>query len=173
MNENELCSNDPLKDMDIRPTCAGTEGGRFGEEARQDADGNPKPHWGLDLGGSDAEVGTEISAVEGGTVWSTGFSDDFGDYVIVTSGNKYYLYAHLSEVTVEGSDPVDVGNKIGEMGKSGNAEEAECNQVHLHLEVRKDEETWPTDDESKKDPEEYIGTEFSSDGEPVSDECPK
>jgi hypothetical protein len=58
------------------------------------------------------------------------------------------------------------------MGKSGNAEDADCNPVHLHLEVRVDEEDWPRDDNSKrKDPENYIGTGFSDDGQPVSDEC--
>jgi hypothetical protein len=32
VEENRLCSKDPLKDMDIRATCAGIEGGRYGED---------------------------------------------------------------------------------------------------------------------------------------------
>jgi murein DD-endopeptidase MepM/ murein hydrolase activator NlpD len=173
VNETKRCDGDPLKDMDIRPTCAGIEGGRYGEEARTDAEGDPVSHWGLDLGGSDAEIGTEISAIEGGTVRSsTNYSDDFGNYVIVSNGNTWYLYAHLSKVTVEAGSSIDGGDKIGEMGKSGNAGDADCNPVHLHLEVRKNEGSWPTDAEStSRDPEKYIGTEFSSGGEPVSDEC--
>jgi murein DD-endopeptidase MepM/ murein hydrolase activator NlpD len=172
VNDDEVCSNDPLKDMEIRPTCAGIEGGRYGEEARTNAQGEDVPHWGLDLGGSDAEIGTEITPVEGGNVYSVSNSPDFGDYVIIRDGNAWYLYAHLSEVTVEGGDSVGDSTKIGEMGKSGNADDADCNSVHLHLEVRKKEGSWPTDAEStSRDPEEYIGTEYSSDGEPVSDEC--
>lgn len=178
VNENEVCSNDPLKDMEIRPTCAGIEGGRYGEEARTNAQGDPVPHWGLDLGGSDAEVGTEVSAIEGGTVVSSdAYSTDFGKYVIIRNGNDenedaWYLYAHLSKVAVEEGSSIDEEKKIGEMGKSGNAEEADCNSVHLHLEVRKGEGSWPTDAESKsRDPEKYVGTEFSSSGQPVSDEC--
>lgn len=73
---------------------------------------------------------------------------------------------------LKGGDSVGDSTKIGEMGKSGNADDADCNSVHLHLEVRKKEGSWPTDAEStSRDPEEYIGTEYSSDGEPVSDEC--
>lgn len=175
VNENKVCPSDPLADMDIRPTCAGIEGGRFGEEARQHPDGSEKPHWGLDLGGSDAEIGTEVNAVEGGSViriadGENADDDGWGNFIIVDTGGTFYLYAHLSEITAERGS-IDEGDKIGEMGESGNAEDAECNSVHLHLEVRKGE-SWPSDDKSKrKDPEEYIGTEFSSDGEPVSDEC--
>jgi hypothetical protein len=173
VSEKKRCPSDPLKDMDIRATCAGIEGGRFGEEARQYPDGTPKPHWGLDLGGRNAEIGTEITPVEGGTVVAAdAHSPDFGNYVIIRNNDTWYLYAHLSKVTVEGFESVDPDDKIGEMGKSGNAAEADCNPVHLHLEVRKDKEKWPTDDESKrKDPEKYVGTEFSDNGRPVSDNC--
>jgi murein DD-endopeptidase MepM/ murein hydrolase activator NlpD len=164
--------------MDIRPTCAGIEGGRYGEEARTNAQGDPVPHWGVDFGGSNAEIGTEISAIEGGTVVSSdAYSTDFGNYVIIRNkdaenDDTWYLYAHLSKVAVEEGASIDEEKKIGEMGNSGNAAEADCNSVHLHLEVRKGEGSWPTDAGSKsRNPEKYIGTEFSSDGQPVSDEC--
>ena len=172
VNENKVCSGDPLKDMDIRPTCAGTGGGRFGENARQYPDGSDKPHWGIDLGGKDAEIGTEITPSRGGFVYANGNSATFGKYVIIRSGSTYFLYAHLSKSTVERTEYVGPKRKIGEMGKSGNARDADCNPVHLHLEVRVDDESWPADDKSKrKDPEEYIGTEFSDNGQPVSDRC--
>lgn len=41
--------------MEIRLTCNGVDGGRFGKDAR----GEGNPHWGLDLL---ADVGTEVIA---------------------------------------------------------------------------------------------------------------
>ena len=38
---------------------------------------------------------------------------------MVRSDNTYYLYAHLSKVTVERNESVGSKDKIGEMGKSG------------------------------------------------------
>jgi murein DD-endopeptidase MepM/ murein hydrolase activator NlpD len=76
-----VCSRDPLEDMDIRPTCAEIEGAFT---ARTNVQGYPVPHWGLDLSGSNAEIGTEISAIEGGTVVpSDAHSTDFRNYVII------------------------------------------------------------------------------------------
>ncbi|WP_263807996.1 M23 family metallopeptidase [Salinibacter sp.] len=172
VDETEVCPQDPLKDMDIRATCAGIEGGTYGDTRGPN---NNQFHGGLDL---DADKGTELFAIERGEVVQVDYLDDFGDYVVVQSSqneNQYFLYAHLSSTAVGEDDAVVQGRKLGETGKSGNAEEAECNQEHLHLEVREGDGTdlgWVKDLGGETvDPEEYIGTNFNEEGEAKSDQC--
>lgn len=165
VNEQELCPSDPLEDMDIRATCDGIEGGRFGENAR----GDGKPHHGIDLL---AEVGTEVYAMEEGVVWSRNKSQDFGRYLIVqTNDGEFVMYAHLSQRAVEGGESLSQGEYIGETGVSGNAcrDSCGCGPSHLHLGV-KEGESWAGG--SPKDPEGYIGTQFDSEGDATSDTCP-
>lgn len=174
VNPDKLCSRDPLKKMEIRPTCNGVDGGRFGW-TREDENGNEVFHGGLDLL---ADKGTDLHAMEGGEVVRVNNIDDFGNFVVVQSnknGERFFLYAHLSSVTVGDDQVVSEGEKIGETGKSGNAEEAACNPEHLHLEVRKGKDTefgWVKGNGAEAvNPEPYVGTEFNDNGAPVSDEC--
>jgi len=182
VDEKEVCPSDPLADMDIRPTCAGIEGGRFGCTRGDEDDCNWETrsgddfHAGLDL---DADKGTELTPVEGGTVVVTGYLDAFGSYVVIRSSNdeeRFFLYAHLSSTSVQQNDTVTEGEKLGETGKSGNADDAQCNEEHLHLEVREGNSAgrwaWTRDSGGKPvDPEKYVGTKFGADGDPVSDAC--
>jgi len=164
VNETKVCPDDPLKDMDIRPTCAGIEGGRFG--------GRGGDHEGLDLL---ADVGTEVTARGDGAVWSKNQNDTFGRYIIVRSdgGDTFTMYAHLSSRSVEGGDPVVAGEtKIGETGTSGNAcdNSCSCGPAHLHLEMRQGGDGWG--DSNPVDPENHLGTGFDdSTGQPTSDSC--
>lgn len=168
VNERELCSSDPLKDMDIRATCDGVEGGRFGENARGPGDA----HYGIDLL---AEVGTPAWALESGRVYGVNRDkeeSDFGKYVIIQSDGKLIMYAHLSKVSVRGGDDVTMRKtKIGETGVTGNAcrSSCSCGPAHLHLGV-KEGSTWGSG--TPIDPEKgTLGTEFSSNGDPISDNC--
>ena len=168
VNEQELCPSDPLEDMDIRATCDGIEGGRFGENAR----GSGDAHYGIDLL---AEVGTPAWALESGRVYGVNRDkevSDFGKYVIIQSDGKLIMYAHLSKVSVRGGDDVTMlKTKIGETSVTGNAcrSSCSCGPAHLHLGV-KEGSTWgsgtPIDTEK-----EILGTEFSSNGAPMSDNC--
>jgi len=164
VNENQVCPDDPLKDMDIRATCAGVDGGRF--------EGRGGDHEGLDLL---ADVGTKVTARGGGAVWSKNQNDTFGRYIIVQSdgGGTFTMYAHLSSRSVEGGDPVVAGEtKIGETGTSGNACDTSCScgPAHLHLEMRQGGDGWG--DSTPVDPENHLGTEFDdSTGQPTSDSC--
>lgn len=164
VNETRLCRSDPLKDMDIRPTCSGVEGGRFGENAR----GQGNPHYGIDLL---ADIGTEVHSMREGIVWARNESEDFGKYIIIqTDGGNLIIYAHLSKRTVEGGESLSTGELIGKTGVSGNACETDCScgPAHLHLGV-KEGNSWAGG--TPKDPENYIGAEFDSDGEAISDNC--
>ena len=158
--------------MDIRPTCAGIEGGRWGDTRGPN---NEQFHGGLDL---DADKGTELFAMEGGEVVQVDFLDDFGNYIVVQSSNKeseYFLYAHLSSTAVKEDGIVSQGDKLGETGESGNAQEADCNPEHLHLEVREGDGTdngWVKDLGGETvDPEEHIGTSFNEEGKATNDLC--
>ncbi len=163
INTTEVCPMDPLADMQIRPTCSGTEGGRYG--------GRGGDHNGLDLL---AEVGTTLHSIEGGTVLNTGYdAGGWGDWIIVNSdeNNRFFVYAHLEEVMVNTGDVVDEGSIIGTTGVSGNAcdTSCECGPAHLHLEVREGN-TWG--EASTTDPENYIGTAFTDEeGVAESDSC--
>jgi murein DD-endopeptidase MepM/ murein hydrolase activator NlpD len=155
--------------MEIRATCAGIEGGRFGEDAR----GEGNAHWGIDLL---ADEGTEVQVREGGVIWSKNQNDTFGRYLIIQSDDgTFTMYAHLSSRSVEGGDAVDKGDSIGETGTSGNAcsSHCSCGPAHLHLEIREGGDSWSSSTPVDPEEEDRLGTEFDSDsGTAISDSCP-
>jgi murein DD-endopeptidase MepM/ murein hydrolase activator NlpD len=87
---------------------------------------------GVDLG---APSGTPVYAAAGGTVIVSrvgGWNGGYGDYVVIDHGNgTQTLYAHLSADTVSVGQSVAAGQKIGAVGKTG-----EATGNHLHFEVR-------------------------------------
>ena len=100
------------------------------------ADGTP--HYGIDIANPDGEsYGKDIYAAESGMVISAyndgNWNGGFGNYVQIDHGNGIRtLYAHASSVTVTVGQKVEKGQKIGEVGSTGNSTAA-----HLHFEVRK------------------------------------
>jgi hypothetical protein len=175
VNENEVCSNDPLKDMDIRATGCKEDGDRSVDGGRFQTDERPD-HDGIDLLN---DVGDPVYAAEGGTVWSVSRDKGgYGYYVIVKSDNKFHFYTHLKEKSrVNALDEngnavtVNAGVEIGETGTSGNASTDACNggPPHVHYEVREGN-SWGSAD--PLDPENHLGTEFDgSTGAAVSDSC--
>lgn len=92
-------------------------------------DGHVEFHTGIDIGGP---VGTELVAVFDGLVTDTGFSSGYGNYIELTSqlGQSVY-YAHCNSVDVDIGDEVHIGQKLGEMGSTGNSTGS-----HLHFEVK-------------------------------------
>ncbi|WP_251965040.1 M23 family metallopeptidase, partial [Salinibacter ruber] len=186
-DENEVCSNDPLKDMDIRATGCGDnasiEGGRHGDTRGPN---NNQFHPGIDLLN---DVGDPVYAAEGGVV-SRVFSqeDGWGYYVIIQTGTlesgdtEWHVYAHLQEenrVNAENEEggfvSVEAGDVIGYTGTSGNSDD-DCSggPPHLHYEVRQGDRPWTDKNEPDPvNPENHLGTEFSdSMGAAISDSCP-
>lgn len=117
------------------------------EGAGGDADtngyfGNPVPGalltqgihgWnGVDLG---APSGTPIYAAAGGTVIvsrASGWNGGYGNYVVIRHNNgTQTLYSHLSSDSVSVGDTVSKGQRIGGVGRTG-----EATGNHLHFEVR-------------------------------------
>jgi hypothetical protein len=162
VNRTDVCPSDPLADMEIRGTCDGIEGGRFG--------GRGGAHEGMDLL---ADVGTDVHSISGGTVVNTGNdSDGWGNWIIVeSSSGEFFLYAHLSSFSVMPGQSVSQGDGLGDSGISGNAcaNSCSCGPAHVHVEVRTGGDSWETS--NNVDPEDYIGTDFDEDGVTVSDTC--
>lgn len=86
-------------------------------------------HQGVDLGG---KAGTPILAAHEGVVIYTGNEfRGYGNMMIVEYGDEWAtLYAHLNHIGAETGQIVRAGDKIGTMGRTGDA-----SGVHLHFEL--------------------------------------
>ncbi len=179
----ERCSDDPLKDMEIRATgCAAegdrnVDGGRFGDTR----DGGDTHHDGIDLLN---DVGDPVEAAEGGLVLSVARDKGgYGYYVIIRTDGpngeyEYHWYTHLKEENRineldENGDPVtvDAGEEIGQTGTSGSASADSCDSggpSHLHYEIRQGSSF---DEADPVNPENHLGTQFNDTGVPISDTC--
>ncbi len=88
-------------------------------------------HRGMDIA---ADEGTAISAMFFGTVKDVGESSSLGNYIKLYHGDGLeILYAHCSKVTAEKGAAVEAGDKVAEVGSTGNS-----TGNHLHIEIRKD-----------------------------------
>lgn len=85
-----------------------------------------------------ATLGTPIVSPTEAVVTRTGFGDSAGNYVYTANpGGESFRYMHLDEIAdIKAGDILDVGDFIGTVGDTGNANGA---GAHLHLEVRKGE----------------------------------
>ncbi|MFF2716081.1 peptidoglycan DD-metalloendopeptidase family protein [Streptomyces sp. NPDC058011] len=86
-------------------------------------------HTGLDFA---AALGTAVKAVAGGKVAMAKSGGPYGNHVMLNHGGGLTsLYAHLSRILTSVGDTVKQGQKIGEVGSTGNS-----SGPHLHLEAR-------------------------------------
>ncbi len=87
-------------------------------------------HRGVDIS---APRGAPVVAAARGTVTVAGDGSGYGHYIVVDHGGGVStLYAHLLDFGVRRGDRVGAGERIGRVGKSGNA-----TGYHLHFEVRR------------------------------------
>lgn len=96
--------------------------------------GKKHTHTGLDMA---APQGTPIYAAASGVVIVAQTWSGYGNTVIIDHGNGLWtLYGHIRNggILVEKGDTVKVGEKIAEVGSTGNS-----TGPHLHFEVRKNE----------------------------------
>ncbi|MEG2958549.1 MAG: peptidoglycan DD-metalloendopeptidase family protein [Oscillospiraceae bacterium] len=88
-------------------------------------------HYGADIG---ADTGTEIDAFAAGTVDFIGQSPAYGMYIQLRHDSGVTtFYAHCSKLCKNRGDKVSMGEKIAEVGATGDA-----TGPHLHLEVKRD-----------------------------------
>ncbi len=90
-------------------------------------------HKGVDLA---APLNSEVYAANSGTVTDSGYSDIYGNYILVKHTNGYQtFYGHLNAILVTRFSKVHTGQVIGKVGSTGRSTGS-----HLHFEVRKDGE---------------------------------
>ncbi len=80
-----------------------------------------------------APSGANVYSVASGKVIIGGAgASGYGNHVVIDHGDgTYTLYAHLRSINVTGGASVSAGDKIGEVGSTGNS-----SGPHLHFEVR-------------------------------------
>jgi murein DD-endopeptidase MepM/ murein hydrolase activator NlpD len=89
-------------------------------------------HKGVDMM---AATGTQLVAVEAGTVTRAGWGGGLGGLRVWLRGDRTqtsYYYAHLSQVAVRAGQRVHQGQLVGRVGQTGNAA---TTPPHLHFEV--------------------------------------
>jgi murein DD-endopeptidase MepM/ murein hydrolase activator NlpD len=107
------------------PVHGGSLTSRFGKR-------RGRTHEGVDLA---AQRGTVIHASESGKVIHSGWLGDYGKVVIVKHAGHYRtVYAHARKLHVRKGQLVERGQRIAEVGTSGNA-----SGPHLHFEIRRRE----------------------------------
>lgn len=107
------------------PVSRGTISSSFGERWG-------RMHKGIDIA---APTGTPIYAVRKGTVIFSGWQDGYGKVIKIDIGDgTVIIYGHCSILNVNKNDLVGAGEKIGEVGSTGNS-----TGPHLHFEVRKND----------------------------------
>ena len=120
-------------DIILRNPLGGTGGGKinslFGMRTRPSY-GTQEFHSGVDF---EAETGDAVYAAADGRVTYSGNQKGYGKVIIIDHGRDISsVYAHLSVTTVHKGDDVQIGQRIGKVGVSGNATGS-----HLHFALRK------------------------------------
>ncbi len=93
-----------------------------------------RQHRGVDLA---APIGTPVYAARSGVVTvARNEEKGMGNYVVISHlGQMTTLYGHLSRITVRAGQYVRQGDRIGLVGKTGNAN-SPAMTPHLHFEVK-------------------------------------
>jgi hypothetical protein len=96
-------------------------------------DGGTEFHTGLDFA---AAAGTPVSAASSGEVTQAGPIGNYGNLVIIRTGNIDHYYAHLATVNMITGWQVPAGQFVGTVGSTGRS-----TGPHLHFEIRIDGST--------------------------------
>lgn len=86
-------------------------------------------HAGIDIGANEGTV--FVAAMEGKVITATK-GETYGNHILIENNDVITLYAHCKKLYVKEGDMVAQGQKIGEVGSTGNA-----TGPHLHFEIRK------------------------------------
>jgi len=112
--------------------------------------GGQELHNGIDLVGGTGPT-TNIYASGAGTVVFAGWENSYGNYVIIQHANGLYTgYAHNSSLSVANGDNVVQGQKIANMGSTGDSTGA-----HTHFQFLRNG-PWPSSSSDFINPREYI-----------------
>ena len=119
-----------LLNFDYQCPVRGTLTSGFGYR-KHPIDGAERFHYGVDIA---ADTGTAIVCFADGVVTATGESSSFGKYCTVEHGGGFTtLYAHCERVTATAGATVRMGDKLGEVGATGQA-----TGPHLHFALQRE-----------------------------------
>lgn len=105
----------------------------YGDGEFQARRNGSRRHNGIDL---EADVGAPVYAVRSGRVLNAQGHKGLGNYVeILHEGGIITIYGHLLNISVSKNQIVRQGDKIAEIGKTGNANYSGV-IAHLHFEIR-------------------------------------
>ena len=90
-------------------------------------------HAGIDIA---ANEGTVFVAAMSGTCILASSEGSYGKHLFIQEGDVITVYAHCSKLYVKEGDKIVQGQKLGEVGQTGNA-----TGPHLHFELRKGDRT--------------------------------
>lgn len=117
-----------LGDMETADPVKGTVTSQFGYRDHPTI-GRYAVHAGVDIG---ADSGETVLAFADGTVSDVGQDSDFGKYLYIEHANDVTtFYSHCSRISVKEGQQVQVGQKVAEVGSTG-----QSTGPHLHFEVR-------------------------------------
>jgi len=90
--------------------------------------GEEKMHYGIDIS---AEKGTDILSNMIGTISFAGEKGNYGNLVILKTGNVEQYFGHLDTINVKTGQKVSPGDLLGEVGSTGYS-----TGNHLHWEIK-------------------------------------
>ena len=79
-------------------------------------DGVVREHYGIDI---PAPEGTNIVSPDDGKVVYTGYDSDFGNMLVVRSGQYDFVFGHCSDIVVTTGQDVSKGQVIAKVGSTG------------------------------------------------------
>ncbi|MGC1248692.1 MAG: peptidoglycan DD-metalloendopeptidase family protein, partial [Spirulinaceae cyanobacterium] len=107
-------------------------------------------HYGIDLSTWHSNPYVRVKAAQPGKVVEVGnHPNGWGNFIRIRHGNDFQtVYAHLSQIDVSEGQLVSGGQKIGNVGSTGNS-----SGPHLHFEIYVPPFRWPTD---TRNPRNYL-----------------
>lgn len=126
-------NNTPYKSFYKYPLSEAVLKGYSEELVYDETMGDYRAHAAVDFKGSEDD---DVVAVNDGIVLDAYTDNMLGNVVVIDHGGKLVVkYCGLKSISVKAGQQVDIGNKIGTLGKVPNEAGAE---THLHLEARLD-----------------------------------
>lgn len=127
LSQMEIDANDIKQNHNLIVPLVATITSRYGP--REGSEIVSSNHGGIDIG---ANEGTVFVAAMSGTVIEASGEGSFGNHIYIQEGDILTIYAHCKTLYVKKGDVITQGQKIGEVGETGNA-----TGPHLHFEIRK------------------------------------
>ena len=130
-SQSELDIEYVKENYDFTLPVKGTVTSRYG--TREETEVVSANHAGIDIG---ANTGTAIYAAMDGTVTVASSEGEYGKHIDIEDGDVLTRYAHCSKLLVKEGEKVKQGDKIAEVGSTGNS-----TGPHLHFEIRRENRT--------------------------------